>query len=76
MFSSHVSVDEVTTAPAAQHPVQKLTKKIVPVTGAGQYMSNHPLLLQKLPEAHKVVLCSPSPFNKNTHPSIYLRGVI
>ena len=27
------------------HPAQKLTKKNVPVTGASQFMSNHPLLL-------------------------------
>ena len=27
------------------HPAQKLTKKNVPVTGARQFMSNHPLLL-------------------------------
>ena len=55
-------------------PCVEIDKNIVPVTGAGQYMSNNWLLLQKLPEAHKVVLCSPSPFNKNTHPLIYLRG--
>ena len=30
---------------AALHPAQKLTKKNVPVTGARQFMSNHPLLL-------------------------------
>ena len=29
---------------------------------------------QKLLQAHKVVLNSPSPFNKNTHPLIFLRG--
>ena len=58
----------------AGHPAQKLTKKNVPVTGARQFMSNYWLPLQKLPEAHKVVLCSPSPFHKNTNPLIYLRG--
>ena len=56
-----------------QAPCAEIDKNIVPVTGARQFMSNNPLLLQKLPEAHKVVLCSPSPFNKNTHPLIYLR---
>ena len=62
---------------AAMPPLPTLCRnwqKIVPVTGARQFMSNNWLLLQKLPEAHKVVLCSPSPFNKNTHPLIYWRG--
>ena len=33
-----------------------------------------PFLFQKLPEIHKVVLDSPRPLNKTTHPLIFLRG--
>ena len=44
--------------------------------GASQFRGNYLPLLQKLLPAHKVVLYSPSPFNKNTHPHplIFLRG--
>ena len=55
----------------APPPCADIDTNIVPVTGARQVMSNNPLLLQKLPEVHKVVFCSPSPFHKNTHPLIY-----
>ena len=44
------------------------------VLGASQLWSNYPPLFQRLLPAHKVVLNSPSPCNKNIHPLIFLRG--
>ena len=71
VIADSAQAEYCTTFPS---PCAEIDKKIVPVTGARQFMSNNWLILQKLPEAHKVVLCSPSPFNKNTHPLIYWRG--
>ena len=34
-------LEHVELSGGAEHPVQKLTKKIVPVTGARQFMSNY-----------------------------------
>ena len=58
-------------APCAQND-----KINVLAIGASQFRGNYLPLLQKLLQAHKVVLNSPSPFNKNTHPHplIFLRG--
>ena len=58
-------------APCAQND-----KINVLAIGASQFRGNYLPLLQKLLPAHKVVLYSPSPFNKNTHPHplIFLRG--
>ena len=47
---------------------------IVLTIGASQLRGNSLPLLQNRQQAHKVVLNSPSPFNKNTHPLIFLRG--
>ena len=55
-------------------PCAENDKIDVLATGASLFMGNYLPLLQKLLQAHKVVLNSPSPFNKNTHPLIFLRG--
>ena len=59
-----------------QTPCAENDKIDVLAIGASQFRGNYLPLLQKLLPAHKVVLYSPSPFNKNTHPHplIFLRG--
>ena len=60
----------------AQAPCAQNDQINVLAIGASQFRGNYLPLLQKLLPAHKVVLYSPSPFNKNTHPHplIFLRG--
>ena len=59
---------------SSSSPCAENDKIDVLATGASLFMGNYLPLLQKLLQAHKVVLNSPSPFNKNTHPLIFLRG--
>ena len=62
--------------PGENTPCAENDKIDVLAIGASQFRGNYLPLLQKLLHAHKVVLNSPSPFNKNTHPHplIFLRG--